>query len=269
MYKDLLRENKKLNSHWVERYVKFISSCVEENQNENVKMEKHHILPRSLFPEHDKAHWNIAKLTLRQHYISHWMLAKLFGSSQWFSFHVMKRYGGHSILYEYARKYQSEQISRINTGRVKSKENREGISKRTKGTVVVKDINDRKFRVSVDDERYLSGELVFYRKGSKHTEETILKMKESSSSGKTPFIKEGKITYLMLEEGIDMGLDRYQMSASDRHDMSERISRYIWVTMIKTGNHKRIENEMFDESVHIKGRVGFHGFKHINDKRKR
>lgn len=47
-------------------------------------VEKHHICPKSLFPEFSslsKNKWNLAKLTSRQHFIVHWMLWKTFPTS--------------------------------------------------------------------------------------------------------------------------------------------------------------------------------------------
>ena len=45
------------------------------------------------------------------------------------------------------------------------------------GTVLVKDKENNIFRVSVTDERYLSGELISANKGYKLTEEQLLKLK--------------------------------------------------------------------------------------------
>ena len=46
--------------------------------------EKHHILPRSLFPDKEKDKNNIVKLTYRQHYICHWLLTKIYNCKQMF-----------------------------------------------------------------------------------------------------------------------------------------------------------------------------------------
>ena len=44
--------------------------------------EKHHIKPRSLFPELAKDKSNIVKLTYREHYICHWLLTKIYPSKE-------------------------------------------------------------------------------------------------------------------------------------------------------------------------------------------
>jgi hypothetical protein len=45
-----------------------------KNTDEPKYFEKHHILPRSLFPEFIKAKWNIVKLTYKDHYRAHEIL---------------------------------------------------------------------------------------------------------------------------------------------------------------------------------------------------
>lgn len=267
--KGIIFENKKLNVFWVNRYIKFIYSCDKSNDQRIGVFEKHHILPASLFPDYKKENFNIVKLTPRQHYIAHWILAKLFGGSQWFSFNMMKRYGGKSVLYEYSRKYQKEQISISNTGRIKSEKNKQGISKRTKNTVVVKDKHGNRFRVSCDDERYISGEFVFYRTGSKHKEKTIEQMvKNNKIRGKTLFIDpNGKSIYLEKEIGVELGLAS-GLPETTKSKLSKTFSESCWVTEKETGKHRRIKKNDFDETVHIKGRLGFKGFEIINNRRK-
>lgn len=44
--------------------------------------ERHHIKPRSLFPELAKSKDNIVKLTYREHYICHWLLTKIYPSKE-------------------------------------------------------------------------------------------------------------------------------------------------------------------------------------------
>jgi len=44
--------------------------------------ERHHIKPRSLFPELSKEKTNIVKLTYREHYICHWLLTKIYPSKE-------------------------------------------------------------------------------------------------------------------------------------------------------------------------------------------
>jgi len=270
MYKEILENNKDLNQRYVRRYLKFLLLCEKLNVNTFDKFEKHHILPESLYRQYKslkKFKWNRANLTLRQHFISHWILSKIFGGTQWFSFNQMKRFGGTSILYEYGRKYIIEQIKTVNTGRLKTEKERKSISDRTKNTVVVKDKDNNRFRVSCDDERYLSGELVYYRTGTKHNKNTIDKMKSNNGiKGKKPFIENNKIVFYHEKIGVDMGLTM-GFPKERNQKMASSISKLIWVTEIETHKHKRIEETKFDDKLYLLGRKGFHGFKHINSKR--
>ncbi|HET8686335.1 MAG TPA: hypothetical protein VFM18_06685, partial [Methanosarcina sp.] len=69
------------NKHYLNRYFNFIQQCCQANslktKEELGYTEKHHICPKSIFPEHKKFRsnkWNKAVLTARQHFIAHWML---------------------------------------------------------------------------------------------------------------------------------------------------------------------------------------------------
>jgi len=271
MYREILEQNKDLNQHYFKRYLKFINKYNNINKFETHKTEKHHILPVSLYPEFKdlkKFKWNKIVLTLRQHFIAHWLLAKLYGGSQWFSFNQMKRFGGTSVLYEYGRKYIIEQLIITNTGIIKTEENRKGISERTKNTVVVKDKEGNRYRVSCDDERYINGELVYYRTGIKHSIETKEKMKKNNGlKGKKPFVENNKIIYYYEEEGKSKGLEIGFTDVRNKK-MANSMSKLIWVTYKNTLKYKRIKKEDFNENLYDLGRVGFKGFKHINDKRK-
>lgn len=81
------------NSHYLNKYIKFINYC-KNNQTENEYIEEHHICPKAsdLFPEYidlKKNKWNSVKLTARQHIIAHVMLWKIYGGSQSQALHYM------------------------------------------------------------------------------------------------------------------------------------------------------------------------------------
>lgn len=171
------------HSHFEKRYWNILRKFQEINKHKVSEIwEYHHIFPKSLYPDYETESWNLIKLTTRQHYIVHWVLAKIFNGTMWFAFNMMSRTlnGRSSKLYELSRKYVVEQSSKLNFGRVHSQEFRKIVSERTLGSVTVKNKEGDTFRVSVNDPRYLSGELVYYRTGYTHKQETISKMKESS-----------------------------------------------------------------------------------------
>lgn len=66
---------KTVSAHFLQRYLSFIQDCrVEEGEY----TEKHHILPKSIFPAYRSTIGNIAILTARQHFIAHLMLSRVF-----------------------------------------------------------------------------------------------------------------------------------------------------------------------------------------------
>lgn len=150
--------SKSHNLHYLIRYVKFIQACLEKNVGYNGPIENHHICPRAkdMFPEYEdfRLHpWNKAPLTPRQHFIAHLMLWKTFPlfNSQTHAAWSMKWKNGMKIN---SRIYES----------LKS-DFRKLASEMQKGKVVVKDDDENIYKVSVDDTRYLSGELVGIQKG--------------------------------------------------------------------------------------------------------
>lgn len=204
-----LLDNYIVNRHYYKRYKKLVS-YYHDNPPKNGIVEKHHILPRKLFPEHIKSSWNIIKMPAKAHFIAHYLLAKFTDDkSMWFAFNQMRRVGRNSILYEYAREKISEIISDANSGREKTEKEKEHFRNLFKNTVVVRDSNGNIFRVSCDDERYKSGELVFYRTGYKHKKDTIEKMKENNGI-------RGKVLY----ENIYTGERRY-------FEVGKQTSEYI------------------------------------------
>lgn len=64
-----------VNPHYLKRYLAFVLNCTSKPNNYT---EKHHILPKSLFPEYKTDLKNLVKLTSRQHFVAHWILSKVF-----------------------------------------------------------------------------------------------------------------------------------------------------------------------------------------------
>ncbi len=80
------------NSHYLNKYIRFIKFCQEKNKNINDNFEEHHICPKSkdMFLEYKNLNlytWNKINLTKRQHFIAHLILWKAFPKfkSQMFS----------------------------------------------------------------------------------------------------------------------------------------------------------------------------------------
>ena len=74
---DLLYTINFLSKEALDDYVDFIESCKNKELREYV--ERHHILPKSLFPSYKKDKANIIKLNARDHFLAHVKLAKAYG----------------------------------------------------------------------------------------------------------------------------------------------------------------------------------------------
>lgn len=75
-----IAKTKPHNIHFLSRYFKFIES-IRQQSLEGLYVERHHILPKSLFPEYILHPENIKTLSGRQHFIAHLLLAKAYPSS--------------------------------------------------------------------------------------------------------------------------------------------------------------------------------------------
>lgn len=64
-----------------ENYYKIIQYRQAHPLEEGVYGEKHHIYPKSLFPQFARSKWNIVKLTAEEHYTCHYLLVKWFEES--------------------------------------------------------------------------------------------------------------------------------------------------------------------------------------------
>lgn len=126
----VILSSKPHNEHYLNRYIKFIKSCLAQKFHENQKREIHHICPKAkdLFYEYKsfKAFpWNKCVMTPRQHYVAHWMLWKLYGNSQsraFWKFNHSKRQRLSSRTYEMIKNDFSINQSILMKGKPKSVE---------------------------------------------------------------------------------------------------------------------------------------------------
>ena len=176
------------NKHYLDRYITFIRKCQSQSLTIDEYTEEHHICPKSMFPHFIKLKkfpWNGINLTARQHFLAHIMLWKAYGNREMtLTVYFMKNVGNHKInsrLYERFKKKRSVYIGQYsgtaNKNKVPVIDTDGTVYKITKeefetgnfkaqhsGTVMVTDGNIV-FRVSCDDPRFASGELVGHTKG--------------------------------------------------------------------------------------------------------
>jgi hypothetical protein len=68
---------KTTNNKYYTWYSNICQRALLRNLPTSVYTEKHHILPKSLYPEYSKNKDNLVKLTAREHFICHWLLTKI------------------------------------------------------------------------------------------------------------------------------------------------------------------------------------------------
>ena len=120
-------------------YIEFISAMYEIKINKNEYAEKHHILPRSLFPDEIRNSNNIIKLLPHFHYKAHVLLAKIFEGKMLSAFHFMdirtknkfNFYENSQIYHDLRIKFSKEQ-SKIARKIARTKEFKEKSSKNAK-----------------------------------------------------------------------------------------------------------------------------------------
>lgn len=266
-YKEILLTKSK-NERYINRYLSFILSCKTKNQDtkiDAVYTEKHHILPKSDFPEYKDTKENIIKLTGRQHFLAHWMLAKAISSrNMWFAFNQMRRINKNSILYEYARIEISKAISISNTGKNRSNEFKDMISDRFKGKQMAKFPNsDKYFWVEKDDARWHNGEIIPAAYGRIHSPDTKEKI-GNANRGKSHYINKLNEVKMFFPDNVPEGFMPYKNPQWNEPTCENT----IWCYNPKTGKQLRIYKTEEIPSGYIIGRnpKTHRGWEEINNK---
>lgn len=266
-------------------YVQFIISH-KFDKKKTFEMERHHIFPRSLFPKYKKEKDNIANLTFKDHIYAHYLLYKALPKQQEaiLSLNMMINRGKYNPFYdndllndetelknqlqsyEDFRKSVCETISKMNTGKKRTNEEKIKSSLFHKNKVVLKDKNNNIIYTTCDDERYKSGELVYYRTGTHHTEQTKKRMSENGIKDHI-MVTDGKnIKYVKTMDECPIGY--YKGAPSE---ISERQSKYFsgktFIYNEITGERKRwdINTPLPDGFVKQRAKIGkFVGWDSIN-----
>lgn len=185
--KDVIDENA------LYEYINLIEEYKDKIYDDTVYCENHHICPKSIFPEYRLSEWNIIRLPFDIHIETHRLLCLIYQTSE------MKR------AYSFITRYTvDDKIKHMTNGAFEGDNNpskrpevREKISNSKKGkkrpdmlnkkffgadevtykngidkmklklsnTVIVRDSEGNRFRVSCDDQRYISGELIPFNLG--------------------------------------------------------------------------------------------------------
>jgi len=238
-FKEILSTKTK-NEVYLNRYLSFVDNCQRRNDATdlgNIYCEKHHILPKSDFPEYRSDPDNIVLLTGRQHFLSHWMLAKaLSTSNMWFAFNQMRRICKTSVLYEYSRIHIARAISEANTGKKRTQEFKDQVSLRFKGKTPVRDTSGRYFMVDRDDIRWKSGEIMPARLGKHHSDITKKQIGDANA-GKKYYINDiTNIVRMFLPDQVPIGYSSY---VSEQWFLPT-CKDTTWYHNPKSGEHQRL-----------------------------
>jgi hypothetical protein len=117
-------------------------------------LESHHILPKSMYPEHKDADWNRVLLTAREHFLVHWLLTRMVDlpldkRSMWYSFWAMtmnrgKRHRIPSRLWARLREQRGEMTAEQNRSRVWTEESKEKLRQFNKGKTQTAESNAKR-----------------------------------------------------------------------------------------------------------------------------
>ena len=202
-------------SKYINLYFKIINNPNKLNEEYT---EKHHILPKAIWPEHEFDKCNIVVLSAREHYIVHLLLYKHFKSvgqkremhqmfnAVWLMLNANEYNHITSRHYAYCKKQRSEYMQGNDFG------------KAHKGTTVVRHasgLNIKAFRVPTNDPRVLSGELVGINKGITLSAErrndisktlSVTKLGNTNVRG-TKWVTDGKQNTRIQKSNIDLFLN--------------------------------------------------------------
>ena len=272
----------------VQEFIDYVKFILENRLTEydNLTTEKHHIFPRALFPKYKKEDDNLAFLSFKNHVIAHYKLYKILPHNKKvvFALNLMINRGkfnpffeaslleNQDILDDLCEQYRlfrlsvKQIISKTNKGRSATDEFRRKMSNITKNTVVVKDAQGNIFRVPCNDERYLKGELVYYRVGYEHNNKTKQLMSKNGIKNRRKITNGTIIKFIKKDEKLP---DGFKYGSTDEEKLLAK-NIFLGTTFIynkETGETKRIKNtddipEGFTKERVKKGK--FNGWDDIN-----
>jgi len=258
------------NNFYFTRYIKLMKIYFEKNlihKAKNGEMERHHILPKQIWPDFRKVKTNIVCLPCKAHYIAHYLLFKSIShSSCVYAFNQMRRvskkYGKPNCrLYAQVRIEFAELISNNNKGAVRTESQKQSISLSNKGRNTYKNIETGeliRFEIGTEPDGWSPFQI-----GRKKAKSSKLKLSEKI---KGRFFQFCPVTHeVRFERTL---LDGFIAGYPDwfKNDKSY-ITESIWITNNTTKETKRIHKDEAIPEGFIKGREYINkGFEKINNK---
>lgn len=214
------------------KYFKWYKDFIVANKNTN-DFEKHHILPKSIYPSYKDDKSNIIKVSIRKHYILHLLLWKIFkpGSIERSKMALaVKRFRkGNSEIYISSKIYESmkrdyrhsketiEKIRKSNIGKKRSKETIEKLRESHLGNNLPEETKEKLRKIN---------------SGKKLSDDHKNKISKSNS-GRSVSIKT-RMKQSEIRKGKYIGVNSpcygYIHEQSTRDKMSKAQSLKIWIT---------------------------------------
>jgi len=120
-------------------YMKIIINALSKDRTKAPTHDNHHIMPKSVFPEHIADDWNLVFLTHKEHYVCHHLLTKCLPvSSMTYAFHLMIGMRKQRItarVHANLRRDIGKIVSERHTGKILSAETKRKISDANMGKI--------------------------------------------------------------------------------------------------------------------------------------
>lgn len=230
--------------------MKIIQKAKSENRIKTTLglYEKHHILPKVLFPLWSNKKFNLVLLTLREHYFCHLLLKKIYPSSKMTSacFLIAVRFLAYSSReYERIKNEWANELSQIQkgktgffTGKFHSEESRKKISQNTKfGMSQMTETEKEKLKTALGKTPYNKGktnkELFGEKKANEIKEKLSILHKGKPSNRKG--VKLSEETRKKIGDGARGKVHSQESKEKMRLSSLGKISYQRGVTCIETG----------------------------------
>lgn len=232
----------KSNVH-LERYKKLMiyyhAQCIVKTKDKKGRIETHHILPKSIYPEVKREKWNKINLPAEAHYLAHYLLFKAINdSSMVFAFNQMRRITKSSKpncrLYASVRFEIAKVISHANTGLRRDEKFCEEASNRMKGTNLYRSLDGilKRYQVGEEPDGWVS-----FQTNRKRTSDSKNKMSNIMSGRKWQYNENTKevIFEREISDGFIEGFPPWFNSSG------EGSANTIWIHHRITHKNKRIK----------------------------
>lgn len=254
------------SKHSVDRYIKLITHFVNNKVQKigDGSIESHHILPKAIWTEYRNENWNIVNLPTRWHYVAHLLLYKaLKHNSCAFALNQMRRCSKSMSATQYAklRNHIIQLIKQVNTGKIRSLEQRKQMSLQRKGKTLYKnpETNEHKrFPINEQPENWILAQC-----GRKHSNLTKARISRQNSGRKWWFNPDTNEVY--FSKTTKQGFVNKQ---PDWYNNALIFKNLVWTYDPVTMKAKRLSLQDVPENWEIGRNYNNVGFQVCNDENK-